>query len=68
MFLNIEVERLRNQMSKADMANKLDVTPDTVNDWICRKRPIPADKLRTLSQIMGGISVDYLLKRKETVS
>ena len=61
MFINIEIERLRKRMSKAEMANALNVPQPLLNDWICRRRAIPADKLRALSQLFGGISVDYLL-------
>jgi len=65
MFINIEIERLRNFMSREDMANHLAVPPDTLNDWIHRRRAIPAEKLRALSQLLGGISFDYLLFDKK---
>jgi len=62
MFMNMEIERLRRHMSKTEMANRLEITQATLNDWIHRRSPIPADKLRAISQLFGGISVDYLLQ------
>ena len=63
MFINIEIERQRRYMSKLVMASKLGVSYETLNDWIYRRQPIPADKLRALSQLFDGMSLDYLLKR-----
>jgi len=65
MFINIEIERQRRYMSKLAMASKLGVSNETLNDWIYRRKPIPADKLRALSQLFDGMSLDYLLKRSE---
>jgi DNA-binding transcriptional regulator YiaG len=62
MFVNIEIERIRRHMSKAEMARKLDISTDVLNDWICKRRAIPATKLRALSLLFGRCSVDYLLK------
>ena len=62
MFMNMEIERLRRHMSKAEMASKLDTTQATLNDWIHRRNPIPADKLRAISRLFGGMSLDYLLQ------
>jgi len=64
MYRNIEIERLRNRITKADMANSLAVPTNVLNDWIIGRRPIPAAKLRALSQLFGGISLDYLLQRR----
>jgi transcriptional regulator with XRE-family HTH domain len=61
MFINIEVERLRHQLSRKDMATTLDISVAMLNDWICKRKPIPADKLRALSRLLG-CSLDYLLK------
>ena len=63
MFYNIEIERIRNRMSKAEMANKLDVSPNILNSWIAGRRAIPASKMRELSLLFGGISMDYLLNK-----
>jgi len=65
MFINIEIERLRHFMSRDDVANHLAVSPDILNDWIHRRKAIPAEKLRALSQLFGGISLDYLLANKK---
>ncbi|MCL2388664.1 MAG: helix-turn-helix domain-containing protein [Defluviitaleaceae bacterium] len=62
MFMNIEIERIRLHMSKATLARKLAITPAELDEWIARKRAIPAEKLRALSQVFNGCSVDYLLK------
>jgi len=64
MFMNIEVERIRRYMSKNDLARALAVPTDVLNDWINRRRAIPAEGLRALSRIFGGCSIDYLLKEK----
>ena len=65
MFINMEIERYRRNMSRADMARALAVSVDTLNDWITRKRPIPAEGLRALSRLFHGCSLDYLLKEKD---
>ena len=62
MFINIEVERLRRYMSRAEMARALSISVDTLNDWISKRRPIPAEGLRALSRLFEGCSLDYLLK------
>ncbi|MCL2217680.1 MAG: helix-turn-helix transcriptional regulator [Defluviitaleaceae bacterium] len=64
MFINIEVERLRRYMSKAEMAGRLAVPVDILNDWIFGRRAIPASKLRALSQLFDGCSIDYLLRSR----
>jgi len=64
MFMNIEVERLRRYMSKAEMARALSIPTDELNDWIHRRRAIPAKGLRALSALFDGCSLDYLLKEK----
>jgi len=68
MFMNLEVERLRRYMSKADMANRLSVSVDLLNDWIYRREAIPASKLRALSQLFDGCSVEYLLRTRSKTS
>ena len=62
MFINIEIERVRRNMSKADMSLKLNTDISTLNNWIHRRQAIPANKLRALSLLFDGCSVDYLLK------
>jgi len=62
MFINIEVERLRRYMSKAELAKALQVSADTLSDWVHQRRAIPAEGLRALSRLFEGCSIDYLLK------
>ena len=64
MFINIEIERLRRYMSRADMAKALSIHPDTLNAWIHKKHPIPAEGLRAMSRLFKGCSLDYLLKER----
>jgi DNA-binding transcriptional regulator YdaS (Cro superfamily) len=65
MFMNIEVERLRRYMSKAELARALSIPTDELNDWINRRRAIPASGLRALARVFGGCSIDYLLKERK---
>jgi len=62
MFINIDVERLRCRMSRTRMANCLHVSPETLADWISRRQAIPASQLIAISELLGGVSIDYLLK------
>ena len=64
MFINIEIERVRRRISKAAMARHLAIDTNVLDDWIHRRRAIPAGKLRALSQLFDGCSVDYLLKER----
>jgi len=64
MFINIDVERLRRYMSRAQLAKALAVSTATLDDWIRQKRPIPAEGLRALSRLFDGCSIDYLLKER----
>ncbi|MCL1884510.1 MAG: hypothetical protein FWF81_12275 [Defluviitaleaceae bacterium] len=61
MYINIEIERVRRHLSRAEMARLLAVDTDILQNWIRRRSPIPAKKLRALSQLFDGVSVDYLL-------
>jgi plasmid maintenance system antidote protein VapI len=64
MFMNIEIERLRRYMSKAEMASELSIPTEILNDWINRRRAIPADGLRKLARLFDGCTLDYLLKER----
>ena len=64
MFVNIDAERIRNCMSRADLARSLAVCPDVLNDWIHRRRAIPAEKLRVLAAVFSDVTLDFLLYRK----
>ena len=65
MFINIEVERLRRYMSRAEMAKALSVNSETLCEWINKKRPIPAEGLRSMARLFKGCSIDYLLKERK---
>jgi transcriptional regulator with XRE-family HTH domain len=59
---NIEAERVRNGLSKQDLAEVLDVTTKTYGSWINGITEIPSGKLLKMSK-MWGVTVDYLLDR-----
>lgn len=65
MFINMEIERMRRQMKKTDLSSRIAVSVHTWDAWVSGRRPIPASKLRALSQLFG-CSVDYLLKGGDT--
>jgi len=64
MFINIEAERLRRYMSRADMARALSINVYTLNDWINKRCAIPAEGLRALSRLFEGCTLEYLLKEE----
>ena len=64
MFINIEIERLRRYMTRPQMAKALCINVETLNDWINKKRAIPAEGLRALVRVFDGCSLDYLLKER----
>ena len=64
MFINIEAERIRRYMTRAEMAKTLAISTETLSDWINKRCPIPAEGLRALSRIFEGCSLDYLLKER----
>jgi len=61
MFINLEIERLRHQLTKAEMADELGITVDKLRDWTVQREPIPADGMRALLKLFKGTSLDYLL-------
>ena len=65
MFINIEIERIRRYMSRADLAKALSINVDTLGDWINKRSAIPAEGLRALSRLFEGCSLDYLLKERK---
>lgn len=64
MFINIEVERIRSNKSRKDLARELGVAQSVLSNWIFKRQPIPAAQLRAMSQLFGGLSVDYLLMER----
>lgn len=59
MYENIEVERIKQRLSSAELARKLGISRGTLNAWQ-KKGNIPATKLIMMSQLFQ-CSVDYLL-------
>lgn len=61
MLVNIEAERVRNQFTKEELAEKLGVSLKTYYNWINEERDVPSKKLYQMSRIFDT-SMDYLLK------
>ena len=57
---NIEAERVRRNISRAEFAELMGVTRRTVINWQNGSTEIPMSKLVRLAQ-EWGVSVDYLL-------
>lgn len=57
---NIEAERSRNNMSRADFSEKIGVSQTTYKRYIDGETPIPSDKLIIMVN-MFKCSSDYLL-------
>ena len=64
MYMNIEVERLRRYLSKAELAKALSIPTQELEDWIHRRQAIPANGLRSLMRLFNGCTLEYLLKEK----
>lgn len=61
MLVNVEAERVRNQLTKEELADKLGVSLKTYYNWINEERDVPSKKLRQMA-FLFGTSMDYLLK------
>ena len=59
-YQNIEAERVRNGLSKADLSEKLGISDRTYHNWQNSNGDIPASKLLTMSRLFK-CSIDYLL-------
>lgn len=60
MFPNIDAERARRGMSKAEMAEKLGVSYSTFKSWMSGKTEIPCSKIVAMAN-MFNVTSDYLL-------
>ena len=65
-FPNIEAERARSGMTKAEMAATIGVTTDTVKNWQNGRTEIPASKIVALADVFG-VTTDYLLGRPNSI-
>ena len=63
MRLHLEIERVRNRLSRGEIAERVGVTGSTYSAWV-NGRAIPSDKLEKLADLFG-VSCDYLLGRTE---
>lgn len=61
MLVNIEAERVRNQLTKEKIASELGVSVKTYYNWINEDADIPSKKLLNMSRIFGT-TMDYLLE------
>lgn len=61
MLRSIEAERARNQLSKEELAKKLNISVKTYYNWINEETDIPSKKLVMMAN-MFGTDVDYLLR------
>ena len=64
MLLNIEAERVRNGMSKEDLATELGISLRTYYNWINQLTAMPSTALKKMSAV-SGTSIEYLLVEGE---
>lgn len=60
MLTNLEAERVRRQMTKAEMAKTIGVSAKTYTSYISEKTPIPSDVLLAMAKLFQ-CRTDYLL-------
>jgi transcriptional regulator with XRE-family HTH domain len=63
IYSNIDAERGRANMSKAEISSRLGIDRKTYDNWM-ENGKIPASALVTLSEIFC-VSIDYLLGRTD---
>ena len=61
MLRSIEAERVRNQLSKEDMAKKLGVSLKTYYNWVNEETDMPISFLIKMT-LMFRTTADYLLE------
>ncbi|MBM6830352.1 helix-turn-helix transcriptional regulator [Anaerotignum lactatifermentans] len=64
MLVNIEVERVRNQMTKEELAKEIGITLKTYYNWINGVTAIPSTKLQKMAKFFG-VKMEYLLEESE---
>ena len=60
MLVNIEAERVRKQITKEELSEKLNVSLRTYYNWVNEERDVPSKKLKQMA-IIFGTSMDYLM-------
>lgn len=61
MLSSVEAERVRNRMTKEELAKKLGVSSKTYYNWVNEETDMPISFLIKMSN-MFGTTTDYLLK------
>lgn len=67
MLSSIEAERVRNGLTKEELAKKLGVSLKTYYNWINEETDVPSSALLKLSRLFKT-DIDYLLKGAVGVS
>lgn len=60
MLTSIEAERVRNRMSKEQLARKMNVSLKTYYNWVNEETDIPGSALLKLSDLFD-VDIEYLL-------
>lgn len=63
MYPNIEAERVRNGLSKEQMANELGISLKTYYNWLNGLTAIPSTALKKMASKFG-VEIGYLLVEK----
>lgn len=66
MLNNIEAERARNQLTKEEMAERLNISPKTYYNWITEATDIPSSALIKMRK-MFNVTIDYLLSNEMAI-
>lgn len=60
MLSSIEAERVRNRLTKEDLAKELGVSTKTYYNWINKETDVPSSALLKMSKVFD-VGIDYLL-------
>lgn len=60
MLSSIEAERVRNRLTKEDLAKELGVSTKTYYNWINEETDVPISALLKMSKVFD-VGIDYLL-------
>ena len=61
MRLNIETERVRNRLTKEELAKQLKVSVKTYYNWLNEETDIPGTKLVEMANLFGT-TMEYLME------